>query len=49
MGHHPAVLLAVAERLAQPEGGWRRQGARGAAVWGRALARAVGLTDGRAA
>ena len=23
MGHHPEVLLAIAERLAQPEGGWR--------------------------
>jgi pimeloyl-ACP methyl ester carboxylesterase len=23
LGHHPAVLWAVADRLAQPEGGWR--------------------------
>jgi hypothetical protein len=23
MGHHPEVLLAIAERLAQPEGAWR--------------------------
>jgi pimeloyl-ACP methyl ester carboxylesterase len=24
MGHHPVVLLAIADRLAQPEGAWRR-------------------------
>ena len=24
MGHHPTVLLAIADRLAQPEGSWRR-------------------------
>src|SRR5262249_22831563 len=24
MGHHPTVLLAIADRLAQPEGAWRR-------------------------
>ena len=23
MGHHPAVVYAVADRLAQPEGGWK--------------------------
>jgi pimeloyl-ACP methyl ester carboxylesterase len=23
MGHHPVVLLTIADRLAQPEGGWR--------------------------
>jgi pimeloyl-ACP methyl ester carboxylesterase len=26
MGHHPGVLLAIAERLAQPEGAWRPRG-----------------------
>ncbi len=32
LGHHPAVVYAVADRLAQPEGGWRpfdRNGWRG--------------------
>jgi len=31
MGHHPATLLIVADRLAQAEGRWRpfREGARG--------------------
>ncbi|WP_205665221.1 esterase/lipase family protein [Caldimonas tepidiphila] len=24
LGHHPAALLAIADRLAQPEGAWRR-------------------------
>jgi hypothetical protein len=23
MGHHPATLLVIADRLAQPEGRWR--------------------------
>ena len=23
MGHHPVVLLTIADRLAQPEGAWR--------------------------
>jgi len=31
MGHHPAVLLVIADRLAQPEGAWRPFEARG---WG---------------
>ena len=29
MGHNPAVLYAVADRLAQPEGAWRRFERRG--------------------
>jgi hypothetical protein len=24
MGHHPAAVYAVADRLAQPEGQWKR-------------------------
>jgi hypothetical protein len=24
IGHHPVVLLTIADRLAQPEGGWQR-------------------------
>jgi pimeloyl-ACP methyl ester carboxylesterase len=24
LGHHPAVVYAIADRLAQPEGGWRK-------------------------
>jgi len=23
MGHHPGVLLVIADRLSQPEGAWR--------------------------
>jgi hypothetical protein len=30
LGHNPAVLWAVADRLAQPEGGWSRFAERGA-------------------
>ena len=33
MGHHPAVLLVIAERLAQPEGAWRPFDPRGRALW----------------
>jgi hypothetical protein len=33
MGHHPAVLYAVADRLAQPEGQWKPFAPIGAARW----------------
>jgi len=33
MGHHPAVLLVIADRLAQPEGAWRPFDPRGRALW----------------
>jgi pimeloyl-ACP methyl ester carboxylesterase len=33
MGHHPTVLLAIADRLAQPEGSWRPFVARSSAWW----------------
>jgi pimeloyl-ACP methyl ester carboxylesterase len=33
MGHHPTVLLAIADRLAQPEGGWRPFVPRASSWW----------------
>jgi hypothetical protein len=33
MGHHPAVLYAVADRLAQPEDQWRRFAPTAAVRW----------------
>jgi pimeloyl-ACP methyl ester carboxylesterase len=33
MGHHPTVLLAIADRLAQPEGAWRPFVPRASAWW----------------
>jgi pimeloyl-ACP methyl ester carboxylesterase len=33
MGHHPTVLLAIADRLAQPEGAWRPFAARPSVWW----------------
>jgi pimeloyl-ACP methyl ester carboxylesterase len=33
MGHHPTVLLAIADRLAQPEGAWRRHPTPSARLW----------------
>ena len=33
MGHHPTVLLAIADRLAQPEGSWRPFEAQASAWW----------------
>jgi pimeloyl-ACP methyl ester carboxylesterase len=33
MGHHPTVLLAIADRLAQPEGTWRPYVPRSSAWW----------------
>jgi pimeloyl-ACP methyl ester carboxylesterase len=33
MGHHPTVLLAIADRLAQPEGSWQPFAARPSAWW----------------
>jgi hypothetical protein len=33
MGHHPTVLLAIADRLAQPEGTWRPFVPRASAWW----------------
>jgi hypothetical protein len=33
MGHHPTVLLAIADRLAQREGGWRPYVPRTSAWW----------------
>ena len=33
MGHHPTVLLAIADRLAQPEGAWRPFVGSAAAWW----------------
>ena len=33
MGHHPTVLLAIADRLAQPESSWQPYAARQSAWW----------------
>jgi hypothetical protein len=33
MGHHPAALLVVADRLAQREGSWRPFRPRGWSEW----------------
>ena len=33
LGHHPAVLYAVADRLAQPEGHWQAFDPKGHARW----------------
>jgi pimeloyl-ACP methyl ester carboxylesterase len=33
MGHHPTVLLAIADRLAQPEGAWRPFAPRASSWW----------------
>jgi hypothetical protein len=33
MGHHPSVLLAIAERLAQPEGAWQPIAPRPLRLW----------------
>ena len=29
LGHHPAVVYAIADRLAQPEGAWKKFDRRG--------------------
>jgi hypothetical protein len=41
MGHHPGVLLVVADRLAQPEGAWRPYTPTGWSTWPLLVARAT--------
>ena len=41
MGHHPGVLLVVADRLAQPEGEWRPYAPTGWSTWPLLVARAA--------
>jgi pimeloyl-ACP methyl ester carboxylesterase len=43
IGHHPAALLVVADRLAQPEGQWRPYRARPLSSWSLLHARSVEL------